>query len=340
MKSTLRNSLYVFSLSPAVLAIYGNLNGGILTFTNVFYSLVILATIEWIVPSVTSNNHSDKNDAMPHFIALMHVPFQLASLLSLFYGINEGIIEGYWIVGAALSTGLNSGSSAIVVAHELIHRKNNFEQSMGKLLLFTAGNMYFYVAHLRVHHKWVGTDKDFSTARYGESLYGFFIRSAKEQFIGSMQMEATRLSKENKAGYGLGNYVVRQVALQICLLLLLFAILGPMAVYAYLIQCVFANFLLEYINYSQHYGLTRAENQRVTEHHSWDCDKVVSRFVLVDLARHADHHYYASKPFHTLENYENSPKLPTGYAGLFFIAAIPPLWKKVMHKRLVNFHSS
>ena len=336
MNSSLRNSLYIFSLSPALLVIYGNLHGGIFTLTNVFYSLFVLASIEWIVPSVKSNAHSDKNDAMPHLVVLMHVPFQLASLLSLFYGISHGILEGYWIVGAALSTGLNSGSSAIVVAHELIHRKNRLEQTLGKLLLFSAGNMYFYIAHLKVHHKWVGTEKDFSTARYGESLYGFFIRSVKEQFQGSMKMEAARLIILEKSGYGLHNYVVSQVALQFFTITLLALLIGPMAAYAYLIQCIFANFLLEYINYSQHYGLTRAQNQRVTEHHSWDCDKVVSRFVLVDLARHADHHYYASKPFHTLENYESGPKLPTGYAGLFFIAAIPPLWKKVMHKRILN----
>jgi alkane 1-monooxygenase len=124
------------------------------------------------------------------------------------------------------------------------------------------------------------------------------------------------------------------VVLQLSLLLLLFVFLGWIAVAAYIAQALFANFLLEYVNYIQHYGLTRDEKQRVTELHSWDTNQFVSRFVLVDLARHADHHYYASKPYHTLITYENSNKLPSGFAGLFFVAAIPPLWRKVIHPLL------
>jgi len=35
-----------------------------------------------------------------------------------------------------------------------------------------------------------------------------------------------------------------------------------------------------------------------------------------------------------LVNYENSPKMPSGYAGMFLIAAIPPFWFKMIHKKL------
>jgi alkane 1-monooxygenase len=97
---------------------------------------------------------------------------------------------------------------------------------------------------------------------------------------------------------------------------------------------VVANFLLEYVNYIEHYGLTRRENERVNEMHSWQSDSIVSRFLLVDLSRHADHHYYAAKPFHTLDSHVKSPELPSGYAGLFFVAAIPPLWFKLIDNRI------
>jgi alkane 1-monooxygenase len=65
--------------------------------------------------------------------------------------------------------------------------------------------------------------------------------------------------------------------------------------------------------------------------HSWQSNKFVSRFVLVDLSRHADHHYYASKPFHTLISYEKSPVLPGGYASLILPALIPFWWRKLTH---------
>ncbi|MFN4972481.1 MAG: alkane 1-monooxygenase [Bacteroidota bacterium] len=336
MKSKLRNLLYVFSFSPAAIVVYGNLNGSYFTALNIVYSLVVLALIEWLTPPLTANEHSSKDDTIPKLILWLHVPVQLLCIGTLFYSINTGIIDGYWIITAALSTGLNSGSSAIVVSHELIHSNHTFEKWLGRVLLFTAGNMYFYIDHLRVHHKWVGTHKDHATARLGESVYGFFVRSSAGQLKGAVQLEADRLKKSGHASYGLRNYVIRQLVMHAIVVFALYSLVGYLAVLAFIIQCFFANFLLEYVNYIQHYGLTRKENQRATEEHSWDCDQFVSRFVLVDLARHADHHYYASKPYHTLLHYTNSPKLPTGYAGMFFIAAVPSWWRSIIHPRIPN----
>lgn len=334
MNSNKRNWLYVLSYLPAFICIYGNLTGGYFAFGNVVFSLVFLALTEWITKDFLSNESSEKNDEIPQLILLLHVPLQLASVGSLLYGIYNESLTDFYIIGAALSTGLNSGSSAIIVSHEYIHRKINYERMLGKLLLFSSGNLYFYIDHLKVHHKWVGTEKDHATAKYGENLYQFFIRSVSGQFWGALKIEATRLKEKNKAAYGLENYVMRQMFLQLFLILALYYFIGIWAIVAWLVQCFFANFLLEYVNYIQHYGLSRAENQRVNEAHSWQSDRFVSRFVLVDLSRHADHHFYASKPYHTLITYENSPVLPTGYAGLFFIAAIPNLWFKIMHKKI------
>jgi len=340
MNAYLRNSLYILSFTPAVAVVLGNLNGGVFTLTNFIYSLVCLGLVEWITPASSSPHHTPKQDFMPKLILLLHVPAQLLALCSLFYGIYIQSISGYWILTAAFSTGLNSGSSAIVVSHELIHCKDKIEQWFGKFLLFTAGNVYFFIEHLKVHHKWVGTDKDHATAKYGESLYQFFIRSVKGQTIGAFNMETTRLKALNKPAISFANFVVVQIALQIIVAILILFIAGPLFLLAWLIQCLVANFLLEYVNYIQHYGLMRNEKQRVTEEYSWESNQFVSRFVLVDLSRHADHHYYASKPYHTLVGYEASPKLPSGYAGLFFIAAVPFLWKKVMHGRIRKLKQS
>ncbi|MCF8253757.1 MAG: fatty acid desaturase, partial [Bacteroidia bacterium] len=154
------------------------------------------------------------------------------------------------------------------------------------------------------------------------------------QFLGAIKLENERLKKENKRNIILNHYVFRQLFLHAILDTSLFFYGGGILVAAWFAHCIVANFLLEYVNYVQHYGLERNEKTRVTEAHSWDSDLFVSRFVLVDLSRHADHHYYASKPYHTLVNYEKSPKMPSGYAGMFVLAAIPPLWYKLMHKRL------
>jgi alkane 1-monooxygenase len=340
MTSQNRNWLYLLSLSPGLVCIYGNIYGGYFTMGNVLYSLFFLGSIEWLTKKFTANEASNKDDIIPKTILLLHIPLQLLCIASLLFGIYTHQISGWFAISAALSTGLNSGSSAIIVAHEYIHRKIKYERFLGKLLLFTAGNFYFYIDHLKVHHKWVGTDKDHATARFGENLYQFFIRSVGGQIKGAIDIEAKRLHEEQKTGYGISNYVIQQVALHLLFLFLLYYFIGTMAVIAWLVQCFFANFLLEYVNYIQHYGLSREYNQRVTEAHSWQSDQFVSRFVLVDLSRHADHHYYASKPYHTLLTYENSPVLPTGYAGLFFIAAIPPLWFGIIHKKLITLQQT
>ncbi len=329
-----RNYLYLLSLTPALFCIYGNLHGGIFTLGNTIYSLGFLGAIEWLTKPIGSNQASAKDDYFPQLVLLLHLPFQIVNTGSFIYGIQSGIIEGYWIIAASLSTAVNSGSSAIIVAHEFIHRKAKLEQFFGRFLLFSTGNMYFFIDHLRVHHKWVGTEKDHATARNGESLYAFFYRSAIGQFFGAIKLENKRLETEGKRNWGFNHYVYRQLLLHAAFDTCLFQYGGGILVAAWFLHCIIANFLLEYVNYVQHYGLQRAENTRVTEIHSWDSDSFVSRFVMVDLSRHADHHYYASKPYHTLSNYVNSPKMPSGYAGLFFIAAIPPLWKKVIGGRL------
>jgi alkane 1-monooxygenase len=329
-----RNFLYLFSLSPSLFCLLGNLSGSWLSLSNTLYSLGFLAVIEWISKPIGSNQNSSKDAFFPRLVLWLHIPFQLISIGSFIWGIHEEILTGPWILTAAISTGINTGSSAIVVAHEFIHRKNPIENFLGRFLLFSAGNMYFFVDHLRVHHKWVGTAKDHATAKKGESLYGFFYRSAIGQFLGAIKLENERLKKENQSNFILNHYVFRQLFLHAIFDTCLYFYGGGILVAAWFAHCIVANFLLEYVNYVQHYGLERNEKTRVTEAHSWDSDLFVSRFVLVDLSRHADHHYYASKPYHTLVNYEKSPKMPSGYAGMFVLAAIPPLWYKLMHKRL------
>jgi alkane 1-monooxygenase len=329
-----RNFWYLLSLTPALFCMAGNLLGSGFALANTLYSLGFLAVLEWVTKPVSSNLATAKDDAIPKLILLLHIPFQIGSIGTFIYGVQNETLQGIWLVAAAISTGINSGSSAIVVSHEFIHRKNSFEQFLGRFLLFTAGNMYFFIDHLRVHHKWVGTLKDHATARKGENLYAFFLRSALGQFIGAISLENERLKKEGKSNWLFNHYVFRQLILHACFDSCLYFIGGGMLVAVWFLHCIVANFLLEYVNYVQHYGLNRPEKSRVTEEHSWDSDLFVSRFVLVDLSRHADHHYYASKPYHTLINYEKSPKMPSGYAGMFVMAAIPPLWFKMIHLKM------
>jgi alkane 1-monooxygenase len=331
MNASLRNGLYILSLTPGVVVVYGNLHGGLWAAGNVFYSLVVLGIIDLFSKNFLSSAHSGKDDTIPNMILWAHVPLQLLCMVSFVYGVRNEIISGYHIWLAALSMGIYSGSGAIVVAHEFIHRKAQLWQLAGKFLLFTAGNFYFFIEHLRVHHKWVGTELDSATAKRGQSVYQFFLTSGLGQIKGAWKLETERCRKEGYAALGLHHYMVQQFVFHVVFDVFLYLLAGPLALAAWFAQCIVANFLLEYVNYIEHYGLERNEKERVSAIHSWQSDQFVSRFVLVDLSRHADHHYLASKPFHTLESYSQSPVLPAGYPTLILPALIPPLWRKLIH---------
>ena len=57
---------------------------------------------------------------------------------------------------AHIVVGASSGYS-IITAHELIHRRNAFEQRLGRALLCSVLYEHFYTEHLRGHHLRVAT---------------------------------------------------------------------------------------------------------------------------------------------------------------------------------------
>ena len=333
-----RNLKYALSLFPGVITFYGISLGGYWTYGNFIFSLGLLPLIEMVLPEDTDNKFNQQ-DIIPDMILGAHVLMQVLIMSILFHSIANDRFNQFELIGAVLSVGLHSGSGAIVVAHELIHRKNAFWQSMGKLLLFSAGNFYFFIEHLKVHHKWVGTSNDPATALRGESLYRFFIRSVVGQLSGAWKIEASRMKQSGYSVFSFRNYVFTSILLTTLLLIFLAVEAGWIAVSFFMVQALLANFLLEYTNYIEHYGLQRDPKERTTEIHSWQSDKIVSRFILIDLSRHADHHYYASKPYHRLDSYENSPVLPAGYTSSFYLALVPSLWFRIMDNRLDQFHS-
>jgi alkane 1-monooxygenase len=330
-----RNYKYLLGLTPGLIVLVSNYLGGWWVIGNTLFSFVFLALLEKLFPENKNNAH-EENKSFPDVVLYLNVTLQLLCMYSVVYTLQRYDYSYIQLLLLALSVGINTGSSAIVVAHELIHRKNKFNQFFGKLLLLTAGNIYFFVDHLRIHHKWVGTQKDHATARYGENIYSFFIRSVAGQISGSWKLETERLKAHNIISKIFNNYLIASCLLLIAITTGFYFLLGWNGVIVFLIQGFFANFLLEYINYIEHYGLTRNDNERVTEIHSWQSDKVISRFFLIDLSRHADHHYYASKPYHTLKSYEKAPLLPGGYVQMIYYALLPPLWFSAVHKVLDN----
>jgi len=97
--------------------------------------------------------------------------------------------------------------------------------------------------------------------------------------------------------------------------------------------------LLETVNYIEHYGLNRLKTksgryERVKAIHSWNSNHVIGRIILYELTRHSDHHYKSSKKYQILDCHTDSPQMPYGYPTSMVLAMIPPLWFRIMNKRI------
>ena len=62
---------------------------------------------------------------------------------------------------------------------------------------------------------------------------------------------------------------------------------------------------------------------------------MASNVLLYHLQRHSDHHANPTRRFQALRHFDEAPQLPTGYAGMILLALVPPLWRRVMDRRLL-----
>ena len=72
-----------------------------------------------------------------------------------------------------------------------------------------------------------------------------------------------------------------------------------------------------------------------TPSHSWNSNNIATNVLLYHLQRHSDHHANPTRRYQTLRDFEESPVLPTGYAGMMVLALVPPLYRRLMDHRVV-----
>ena len=59
-----------------------------------------------------------------------------------------------------------------------------------------------------------------------------------------------------------------------------------------------------------------------------------TQIVLYELTRHSDHHFKSSKKYQILDCHDESPQMPFGYPTSVVLAMFPPLWFRIMNKRV------
>ena len=243
-------------------------------------------------------------------------------------------------IAMVLSAGV-IGGFGINLGHELGHKTTTLERWLAKLVLAPTGYGHFFIEHNHGHHRDVATPADPASSRMGETIYGFVLREMPGALKRAWAIEVERLGRRGLPVWSLHNEILQPALITLALWALLGAWLGWAALPFILAVSFWANFQLTSANYIEHYGLLRGKlpsgrYEPCRPHHSWNSNHVFSNWILFHLQRHSDHHAHPMRRYQSLRHFDELPTLPSGYMGVFLVAYLPPLWFRLMDRRLVR----
>ncbi|WP_353113471.1 alkane 1-monooxygenase [Salinisphaera dokdonensis] len=251
---------------------------------------------------------------------------------------TQDLTAWQWL-GFVTTIGMLSGIS-INTAHELGHKRTWLEGWLAKIALAPVAYGHFYVEHNRGHHSKVATPEDPASARMGESFWAFLPRTVMGSLRSAWEIEKATLARKGRSVWSVHNEVLQAWGMTVVLWGALMFAFGIELLPFLVIQAVLGASLLEAVNYAEHYGLLRKKREdgryeRCQPEHSWNNDHIVTNIMLFHLQRHSDHHAHPTRRYQSLRHFDEAPELPTGYAGMIVLAYFPPLWYRVMDKRVV-----
>lgn len=333
--------LLVFTLPVTVyISFY---NTGILSFFPLLYAFALIPFLELFLKPDAGNEEAEDPDSLSNkiydWLLYLVVPVQYGFLVLFCFRVAEPGLAAADIIGRISGMGLLCGVLGINVAHELGHRTDKKEQFLAKSLLLTSLYMHFFIEHNRGHHKHVSTEEDPNSARKGEILYVFWLRSVVFAYLSAWKISFGDMEKAGRSRFSLHNEMLQFQLIQVGLVVLIFVLFGNTVTWYFIFAGIFGFLLLETVNYIEHYGLSRKKEangryERVQPAHSWNSNHRLGRMLLFELSRHSDHHFLANRKYQTLRHMDNSPQMPTGYPGMMLLSFIPPVWFYVIHRSM------
>ena len=219
-----------------------------------------------------------------------------------------------------------------------MHRtRQPFHLLWGRWLLGLTFDASFAIEHVYGHHAKVSTFEDPASARRGERVYGFILRSTLGQLKSAWQIESERLRRKGFGPWAPHNRFLRGWLFSAVWMALAFIVGGWPAVAFFIVTALWGKAILEIINFVEHYGLVRLPGSRIEPRHSWNSNAWMSSTILYHLTRHSDHHAEGGKPFWRLRPLPEAPMLPAGYMGMLIVALVPPWYERLMRPRLATW---
>jgi alkane 1-monooxygenase len=275
----------------------------------------------------------------PYYLALTRaaVPFMWLSFIATVAFVGTQTLPWWSYVVLLLGVGTIDGGT-LLIGHELGHKADRTNRVFAFLANNVVGYAHFRIEHNRGHHTAVATPEDPASARFGESIYRFAARELPGALQRGWRNEAERLKRRGKSFWSIDNEILLGFALTAAVAAALIALFGWKVAPFILAHHFIGWYALTQANYVEHYGLLRAKGadgryQAVEPRHSWNTNHIVSNLMTFHLQRHSDHHANPMRPYQSLRDFDDLPRLPSGYPGVFALAAVPPLWFRVMNPK-------
>ena len=216
---------YLFVYTLPILAIISFHSHGIWSYLPLLEAFVCIPIIELVTTpnatNLTQENRLKVKDNRFYLWALrLALPIQLFCGIYMLYHI-DGAMSLTTRIGRILSYGMLCGVMGINIAHELGHKTNSMDQFLAKVLLTTTLYTHFYLEHNYGHHRNVGTPEDASTARKGEWVYLFWIRSIVMSYL-----SAWRIGIKRSNANILRNEMMYYTLVQVIVLFIIYALFG------------------------------------------------------------------------------------------------------------------
>ena len=330
------------AIGPALMLISGDVRA---LWIPVVLFYVVFPVFDWLLGEDLSNPPESAVptlDADRYYRRITYalVPVLWAAFIFSAWFVARHDLPWHGLLAMVIITG-SVGGFCINLGHEVGHKNTPLERWLAKVILAPTAYGHFTIEHNRGHHRDVATPVDPASSRMGESIYRFVLREMPGALVRAWGLERDRLARDGHSTWSVHNEILQPALITLLLWTVLAVWLGPQVLLFLVVASFWANFQLTSANYVEHYGLVRQKSasgkyEACQPHHSWNSNHIFSNWALFHLQRHSDHHAHPLRRYQSLRHFENLPRLPSGYFGMFTIAYIPPLWRRVMDERLLG----
>jgi len=189
---------------------------------------------------------------------------------------------------------------------------------------------HFAIEHVYGHHRYVSTTLDPVTAPRGRNVYFHVVASTIKGNISAWKIERERLQKKQLALLSWHNAAIRGRLMSLLLVAAAWALGGWHAAFFFATRALAGKATLEAVNYMERCGIVRNPATPVQPRHSWNTNRRISSWTMLNQTRHSHHHAQGEVPYQDLKPVPEAPMMINGYLTTMVIALIPPLWRALM----------